>query len=209
MSLETFLNEFDGEEDGEDEEVLTASGVLQILSEAWINEKLCPELLPHKSEYVEVMMEQIAQMEENVSRLSSTDLRNLIHRQELERIRYLIRSYLRIRLTKIEKYSLSLFKTTGIMSPQETNYLREYLTLSVAPLKSLCDRMAGPIGNLNPKQIEISPDLETHVFARSKCDLSEALIINDDEVIVKEGSQHILPYIIVKNHIKDNRIVLI
>uniref|UniRef100_A0A161MJD3 Dna replication complex gins protein sld5 n=1 Tax=Triatoma infestans TaxID=30076 RepID=A0A161MJD3_TRIIF len=102
MSLETFFNEFDGEEEGEDEEVLTASGVLQILSEAWINEKLCPELLPHKSEYVDVMMEQIVQMEENVSRLSSTDLRNLIHRQELERIRYLIRSYLRIRLTKIE-----------------------------------------------------------------------------------------------------------
>ncbi|KAK9498526.1 hypothetical protein O3M35_003139 [Rhynocoris fuscipes] len=209
MSLETFLNEIEDGVDGEEDEVLTAAAVLQILNEAWINEKLSPELLPHKSEYVEVMMEQITQMEENVSRLNPTDLRNLIHRQELERIRYLIRSYLRIRLAKIEKYSLSLFNTRDIMSAEETDYLREYLALSVEPLKSLCDRMSGPIGNLNPKQIEISPDLETHVFIKSKCDLTEALIVNDDEIVLKEGSQHIIPYSVVREHIKENRVFLI
>uniref|UniRef100_A0A0A9YIF9 DNA replication complex GINS protein SLD5 n=1 Tax=Lygus hesperus TaxID=30085 RepID=A0A0A9YIF9_LYGHE len=204
---------FLGDEEGEDEDVITAKTVLDTITEAWVNEKLSPEILPHKAEFVEVMMEQIDQMEENVLQLQKTDLRSIIHRQELERIRFLIRSYLRTRLDKIELYSLWVFKNQSVLSPQELAYLKEYLSLSVAPLKNLCDRMPGPCGQINPRQMEIAPDLETHVFAKSKVDLPDTIIVNDgpreEEITIDKDSQRIVPYGCIREYVKNNQIKLI
>ncbi|XP_024083291.1 DNA replication complex GINS protein SLD5-like isoform X1 [Cimex lectularius] len=202
---------FLGEE--EDEEVMTAKAVLNVINEAWSNEKLSPELLPHKAEFVEVMIEQVEQMEENVKGLDPTDLRSLIHRHELERIKFLLRSYLRTRLSKIETYSMWLYRNPDSLSPQEAVYLKEYLTLSVNPLKAMCERMPGPVGQLNPNQMEIAPDFETHVFIKSKEDLNEAIIIQnnlrEDEVTIGKDSQHIIPYISIRDHVKSSKISLI
>ena len=41
-------------------------------------------------------------MEENLSRLKKGDLRIPVHRMELSRIRFMINSYLRLRLSKIQ-----------------------------------------------------------------------------------------------------------
>ncbi|BES93582.1 GINS complex subunit 4 (Sld5 homolog) [Nesidiocoris tenuis] len=184
-----------------------------MITDAWVNEKLCPEILPNKAELVEVMMEQIDQMEENVLQLQKTDLRSIIHRQELERIRYLIRSYLRARLEKIEFYSVWVFKNQSVLSPQELAYLKEYLSLSVAPLKNLCDRFPGPAGQLNPKQMEIAPDLEAHVFAKSRVDLPDTIIVHDgpreEEITVTKDSQRIVPYSCIRQYVRDDRIKLI
>ena len=62
------------------EEELTAAEVLQKLEDAWLNEKHSPELLEPKMEIVECMMEQVATMEENLSRLKKGDLRIPVHR---------------------------------------------------------------------------------------------------------------------------------
>ena len=42
-------------------------------------------------------------MEENLSRLKKGDLRIPVHRMELSRIRFMINSYLRLRLSKIQE----------------------------------------------------------------------------------------------------------
>ncbi|XP_014284711.1 DNA replication complex GINS protein SLD5 isoform X3 [Halyomorpha halys] len=198
--------------DHEDESEITAQAVLNVIQEAWLNEKLCPELLPNVTEYVEIMMEQVEQMEANVSQLENTDLRSLIHKQEIERIKYLIRSYLRFRLEKIETYSLSLFKNPGVLSAEEMKFLKEYTTITVEALKSLCQNMPGPTGQLNSKQLEISPDLNAFVFVKSKEALSDAIIVqdgvNEEEVIIEKDSQHILPYNAVKEHIRNSTMVL-
>ena len=43
-------------------------------------------------------------MEGNLSRLAKGDVRLVVHRMELARIRFVINSYLRLRLKKIEKH---------------------------------------------------------------------------------------------------------
>ena len=197
----------------EDESEITAQTVLNVIQEAWLNEKLCPELLPNVTEYVEIMVEQVEQMEANVSQLENTDLRALIHRQEIERIKYLIRSYLRFRLLKIETYSLSLFKSSGVLSAEEMKFLKEHTTITVEALKSVCQNMPGPIAQLNSKQLEIAPDLNAFVFVKSKEALSDALIVQDgnteEEIRVEKNSQHILPYSVVKDHIRNSTMSLI
>merc|ERR1719189_768565 len=58
-------------------------------------------------EIVECMMEQVNTMEENLSRLKKGDLRIPIHRMELQRIKYMVNSYLRLRLERFSSIVLT------------------------------------------------------------------------------------------------------
>lgn len=55
----------------EEEEELTAQSVLLAIEEAWLNEKFAPEILPHRSDLVDCMLQQITHMEENMKRFNS------------------------------------------------------------------------------------------------------------------------------------------
>lgn len=54
---------------------------------------------------LDLMLGQVAHMKENVKQLETNDFRGIIHRMELERIDYIISSYLRCRLAKIENFT--------------------------------------------------------------------------------------------------------
>ncbi|KAI4465458.1 sld5 protein [Holotrichia oblita] len=55
------------EENEETEEVpLTAAEVIELMEEAWRNEKFAPDILPNKSEVVDCLLGQISYMEENL-----------------------------------------------------------------------------------------------------------------------------------------------
>ena len=49
----------------------------------WLNEKFSPELLESQSQLTECMMEQIAEMEENIARARKADFKVHIHRMEV------------------------------------------------------------------------------------------------------------------------------
>ncbi len=70
-----------------------------------MNEKFAPEILVHQTEMLDLMLGQVAHMEGNVKQLEKNDFRGIIHRMELERIKYIICSYLRCRLAKIENFT--------------------------------------------------------------------------------------------------------
>ena len=90
------------------EEELTAAEVLQKLEDAWLNEKHAPELLESKIEIVECMLDQVRTMEENLSKVKKGDIRVPVHRMETQRIKFMVNSYLRLRLRKIQSNIFSL-----------------------------------------------------------------------------------------------------
>lgn len=51
--------------------------------QAWLDEKLAPELLEAKSELIDCMADQIKEMEENIQRAKKGDIRISIHRMEV------------------------------------------------------------------------------------------------------------------------------
>ncbi|XP_072342023.1 DNA replication complex GINS protein SLD5 isoform X2 [Scyliorhinus torazame] len=133
-----------GEGDGEDaelfrdseqeeEEILTPAQLIAKLEEAWLNEKYSPDLLENKSEIVECVMEQLDHMEQNLQRARKGDLKVTIHRMEMERIRYVLSSYLRSRLQKIERFfphilekEKSLLEAApSCLSPQEFTFAKD------------------------------------------------------------------------------------
>lgn len=78
------------------------------MKEAWINEKFAPEILPHKNEVVECLLGQISYMEKNLENLGNNDMQKMLHQMELDRLRFIVTSYLRIRLEKIETYVFAI-----------------------------------------------------------------------------------------------------
>ena len=106
--METDLFENSGANEEQYEEELTAAEVLQKLEDAWLNEKHAPELLESKMEIVECMLDQVKTMEENLAKVKKGDIRVPVHRMEIQRIKFMANSYLRLRLRKIQSNIFTL-----------------------------------------------------------------------------------------------------
>ncbi|KAJ8973532.1 hypothetical protein NQ317_015666 [Molorchus minor] len=104
MEIDDIELNIDNPEENDDEGQLTPAEVIELMEEAWINEKFAPEVLPHKLEIVECLLGQISYMEGNLQNLKSSDFKKSIHQLEVDRLRFLVSSYLRTRLEKIETY---------------------------------------------------------------------------------------------------------
>ncbi|UYV78193.1 hypothetical protein LAZ67_16000422 [Cordylochernes scorpioides] len=153
------MEDFSGSE-GEEDFISTAV-ILKQLQQAWINEKLAPELLPYVTEVVDSMLEQVHHMETNLANVRATELRYTLHMLELrkksaqlsrwrchlrfnrickdhqfippslrikdplDRIKYVINSYLTCRLKKVTSYLyynpfISFFcKRKSLFSPSD------------------------------------------------------------------------------------------
>ncbi|XP_067879482.1 DNA replication complex GINS protein SLD5 isoform X1 [Heterodontus francisci] len=197
------------ESDEENEEILTPAQLIGKLEEAWLNEKFSPDLLENKSEIVECVMEQLDHMEQNLQRAKKGDLKVTIHRMEMERIRYILSSYLRSRLQKIEKFFPHILEKEksrleadpSCLSPQEAVFVQEYRANCEAHLKSLALKHMPP--NLQPLDLLKAvpkPNLDSFVFLRVKEKQENILVEPETEdqreytVDLEEGSQHLMRY---------------
>ncbi|GFG28329.1 hypothetical protein Cfor_09082 [Coptotermes formosanus] len=205
-----------------DEEPVTAQKVLQSLQEVWLNEKFCPELLQHQSDLVDCMLDQIQQMEENLRKLKKNDFRVVIHRMELDRIRYIVTDYLRIRLNKIENFVIHVLEQESsrniedaYLSPPELKFAREYITLLEEHLRLVALRhMPTNIQDFDKAKVAVTPNLSSHVFLRAKQNITGVVIEGDnenreEEVDLDENSQHIMQYKSVANYLKAGAVQLI
>lgn len=207
--------------EAEDENYLSVQKVLEIIKTAWKNEKLSPEILPNKMEYVDCMLEQIKQMEENIEKLRKDDIRIEIHRMEIERIRYVITSYLRIRVEKIEKFGLDIIQQdaersteNAYLSPDETSYARSYLKSIDNHFDKYLSLLPPNLRTLEDSKKLIRPDLNSYVFIRSAKDVANVYIKDmsenkEDEFVLDEGSQHILPYESIAEFVKNGDVELL
>ncbi|GLJ47098.1 hypothetical protein SUGI_0994560 [Cryptomeria japonica] len=87
---------------------------VELLKRAWRNEKAAPEILPFRRNLVERAREQIQLMEDTIAASAESgtdDLMLSLYRMDLDRTLFLLRSYLRTRLLKIEKYVLHVLKS--------------------------------------------------------------------------------------------------
>ncbi|KAH7678607.1 GINS complex subunit Sld5 protein [Dioscorea alata] len=99
-----------GEEDGSIAETTDA----ELLKRAWRNEKAAPEILQFQAALVLRAREQIQLLEGTVEEFVENGVDDLVvslYQMDLDRSQFLLRSYLRLRLQKIEKYMIHISKT--------------------------------------------------------------------------------------------------
>ncbi|XP_015263662.1 PREDICTED: DNA replication complex GINS protein SLD5 [Gekko japonicus] len=199
----------EGSEAGSEEVVLTPAQLIRSLEQAWMNEKFAPELLESKSEIVECVVEQLEHMEENLGRAKGGDLKVGIHRMEVERIRYVLSSYLRCRLRKIEKYFphiLEKEKTRAegdpsILSPEEFAFAKEYMANTEAHFRNMALKHMPPnLQKVDLLKAVAKPNLDSFVFLRVK-ERQENILVEPETdeqreyvIDLDEDSQHLIRY---------------
>ncbi|XP_019878777.2 DNA replication complex GINS protein SLD5 [Aethina tumida] len=216
-NLENILND-----DVEEDEIeLTPGEVIELMEEAWMNEKFAPEILPNKFEIVECLLGQITYMEENLSNLESTDFKKSIHQLEVDRLRFLVSSYLRTRLEKIELYCNHIMKqetermNKGIetyLTENELKFLKEYIQATDQHFESVTNFT---VVTEDWKNQPVIPNIHSFVFLKSKENVT-GVIIDDgndgeqnDVADLEKGSQLIISYNSVSNLIKKGDVHLL
>ncbi|XP_037091054.1 DNA replication complex GINS protein SLD5-like [Pollicipes pollicipes] len=207
---------------GDEQEDITPADILQRLRQSWIDERMCPELLEYDGDVVDCMLDQIHQMEANLKRVSKTDFKISIHKMEVDRIRYLIASYLRCRLQKIELYHRHLLASEELrrrLSPEELKFATEFQAgqeshfqeVALQHMPSSGASASQPESGSEPApsaegsrlgaaEATVAPSLDAHVYLRADVDCVGVLIADEagdsrtEELDLVKGSQYLLRY---------------
>ncbi|KAF2884147.1 hypothetical protein ILUMI_22036 [Ignelater luminosus] len=210
-------------DDSDSEEIpLTAAEVIERMEEAWLNEKFAPEILPNKSEIVDCLLGQISYMEENLQNLSSNDFQKSLHQMEVDRLRFIITSYLRTRLEKIETYVFSIVKNEEersennqllYLTDNELQFAKAYKGSLEQHFEELLRFWPG-LGPDDWKKDPVVPNMSSFVFAKAKSAVEGVMLdeANDDEealVDLQSGSQIIISYNSISQLVKNDEVCLI
>lgn len=172
--LSTLEKENDNYESGDEDEPITAQKVLENLEIAWTNEHFAPEILCHRTEMVELMLGQIAHIEENMKDIDKNDFRFIAHQMELERIRFIIASYLRSRLNKIETYTKHIImeedlrdETEKRLSGEEKMYAIEFHENVEKYFNIVALQFVPNLQRSDSEKRVVRPNLMSHVFLKA------------------------------------------
>ncbi|KAK6517708.1 GINS complex subunit [Arthrobotrys conoides] len=189
----------------------------------WTNERAAPEILQCQEDLVERIMtrvrRQIEQIEDQTGNLDPrANFQLIIVQTELERVKFLIRSYLRTRISKIDKHALHILSTPSIrhlLSPSEQTYLRThqallnelYLSSFLKNFPDNLKRLDDSAGGLTMVE---EPDLEGAVFLRVIRDVNVAIAWEGGETLdMRSGDVYVIRYSAVQEAVKRGDVELI
>ncbi|KAI4280273.1 MAG: hypothetical protein L6R38_004580 [Xanthoria sp. 2 TBL-2021] len=189
---------------------------LQELTRAWVTERSAPELLPWPPDLMERVLgrihQQIEVVEEQVGNVDpKTNFRLIIIQTELERFKFLVRSFLRTRMAKIDKYALYILSNptqTGRLSASELQYANSHQSLLelhyrssfLSQFPTSLQRLDDTAGGIS--MIE-QPDTDTAVFVRALRDIEEPIVIEgtDTDFEMRRGDVYVVRWSAVREHV--------
>ncbi|XP_021730363.1 DNA replication complex GINS protein SLD5-like isoform X1 [Chenopodium quinoa] len=208
----------------EEFESLMGTSDVELLKRAWRNEKSAPEILQFQSSLVLRSREQIQLMEETIEEFTRSGFDPLIvsiYQMDMDRAQYMLRSYLRTRLQKIEKNMIHFSKTDlwNRLSKEEQSFakrcyenMKSYLdesVLSKLPTGYQSDLKQSNASEENDMVPE--PNLDTFVFCKSDSSIG-AIPLDDsaDEIVdLVAGDLYVLRYKSIKPFVENGQIDLV
>ncbi|CAG9768637.1 unnamed protein product [Ceutorhynchus assimilis] len=216
---ESIPNEnLDLESDEYDDDVaeLSLEQVIEIMEEAWLNEKFAPEILPNKREIVEILLGQIGHMDQKVQHLDSLDFKRAFYQKEINRLKFLVTSYLRMRLEKIETFSKHILQQERLrvtnnenlyLSQNELEFAQEYeenLNQHFESVMSFCPTV------MNEEALIVKPNMRSIVFLKAKKDIEGILVDESNDITdLSTGSRILICYNNVANLVKSGDVHLL
>eukprot|EP00055_Hartaetosiga_balthica_P011463 m.52166 g.52166 ORF g.52166 m.52166 type:complete len:265 (+) comp7605_c0_seq1:141-935(+) len=215
-ALAMYDNDKDEDEFGEGD----IGAEIKRLQKAWMNEKLSPSLLQYERQLVGTITREIndqdeATREEELKEVEDKFIFYTYH-MELERLRFLVASYLRTRLLKIEKYATYINNTPSIqsrLSDNERSYLVRYCELVDKHFSSsFLERIPENIAQDLDGNRMTAPNMDDHVLCKFDTDIG-ALDVGDEtsttHIDVSIGDVYIVRYNTVDTLIRKNEAHLI
>ncbi|GMM33868.1 DNA replication protein [Saccharomycopsis crataegensis] len=196
------------------------------LNQTWISERTAPELLPYQKELVDSTLvrlrDQVEIIEINSIELETTDadikLKLLIIENEIERINFIIRSYLRCRLAKIDKFAAYISYNSQTMidrlSDGEIDYMTQHMKLlqelySKCFLQDLPDHLQLLDDTSGGISMITEPNFDKFVFIKVVTGDAKPVRFNDHEIVLEKDDIHTIQYKYIMKQLQQGDVVLI
>jgi GINS complex subunit 4 len=192
--------------------------LLKHLTDAWILERNSPELLPYEERLLEDAKNALSSRMNYILEIGEIDLKInfqlVIIQTEMERLKYLIRSYLRTRLAKIDRYSLHYSRdavNATRLSALERHYAAKHQVIlerhvRASFLKEFADSaQLSRIDDTGAAGLSMvdKPDLGKAIFCKVVKPSSDLVKVGDDQLELSQGSTFLVRYSAVKQYISD------
>ncbi|KAF1979840.1 GINS complex, Sld5 component [Bimuria novae-zelandiae CBS 107.79] len=172
---------------------------LQELTRSWVAERVAPEILPWPSDLMERVLDRIRRQIELVEDQTGnmdpkTNFKLIVIQTELERFKFLVRSFLRARLKKIDAHPLHILARHAasatdllpLLSPAEHQYLTShqalltshYASSFLSQFPASLQRMDDTTGGISMVD---KPDEDAAVFVRVLRDVGEVAVEGTDK----------------------------
>ena len=198
------------------------------LRRAWMNEKRSPELLNYEFRTVENIVKihrpqwtLINARQAQWATARDGHIRDLFI-MEADRVGYMLKSYLRFRLFKIQKHPRHYLgdpRRDSLMSPAEIRFASNIVSITDNTFKSLFLRYL-PQGDEYFQSLIASDDPGGDMIRRPKLDQTVFVRVNenigtistgngDDTASLEKGHDYMIRYDLIKEFLTDNRVNLI
>ncbi|KAG2218506.1 hypothetical protein INT45_004108 [Circinella minor] len=186
--------------------LLESGETIKELTNAWMNERNSPELLTYKGYLVNELVEQLDYQVNRILETPMTShqdkLNSMLYQNEIERIKFIIKSYLRTRLHKIEQCTLDLLRNQDIeelMSEKELIYARNYQKLVEQHnhdsfLHTLPERQHKQDERSGDLNMVVTSNLEAPVFIKVLENSGNVQLARDEMVMFEKDDIFILRY---------------
>ncbi|KAL4162709.1 hypothetical protein PRNP1_003241 [Phytophthora ramorum] len=189
----------------------------------WVNELNAPEILQYNDEMVSEMLEQIRNQQEYVDsvyedRTQLTEEKsfiNKLYQMEIDRLRYMVSSYLRTRLRKIENFAVHILGDavlTQRLSMKERHFAQQFVMLLESHMNDLAlGKFAEEHRSIAAKGMVPEPNLDTFVFCEAKDEVGGVQCDDkgDDFVQMHPVDRYVVRYRSVQSHVEAGGVELI
>ncbi|KAJ1671919.1 GINS complex subunit [Coemansia sp. RSA 25] len=205
----------DAHEDDDEDDVMEDD--LSILMRSWVNERSSPELLEYEGATIENLMELVDFQTQKMATQPAA-LANIL-KMDVDRVKYLVRSYLRTRLSKIEEHARHYTKEALYrerLSQNELEYAKGYVELEERHVRrSFLDQLPPHLRGLEDVAAEglamiSKPDLDAAIFCRVRATVGEFQFEpSEAPIVMKRNNIFITRYSIIRNLLEDGKVELI
>ncbi|EIN04572.1 GINS complex Sld5 component [Punctularia strigosozonata HHB-11173 SS5] len=196
-----------GGEDGEETE-------MQQLIRHWMNERQAPDVLPAQDVLLGTMLDRIRRQSDTIALLRSDPdsseeehFRIMLAQTEIERVKFVVRSYVRTRLYKIEKYARYLVANPDLqekLTQIELEHAKTFAKLTEAHfhqsvLQALPEeqrRLTDHVAFMPPMIPEPDKTRAVFVHARTKC--PPVRLPDGSALEMQKGQISLTPYYVIE-----------
>lgn len=190
------------------------------LRRSWMNEMRSPELLPFETDAVENIIKALRPQWALISAHQwsrDTYIRDLLV-MEADRVSYVLKSYLRIRLGKIQKFARHYVSTRNILSGAELKFAQNLLAVTEQAFSSMFLRHLPPddeyfqslVASDDPGGDMVRrPNLDAVVFVKVTDHIGSIRTGPDETADLVKDHSYMIKYALVKDFLHENRLCLI
>lgn len=192
-----------------------------VLRRAWMNEMFCPELLAYETEAVANLMKCLPPQWDLVGARQwgsrDTYIRDILV-MEADRVGYVLKSYLRARMCKIQKYTRYYIGLPHLLSPGELKFAHHLVGITEQAFQSMFLRHLPPddeyfqtlVSSDDPGGDMIrKPDMDAVVFVQVTDHIGSIRTGPDETADLVKDHSYMIKYDLVKEFLRDNRLHLI